>query len=101
MAKGVGEEGWFSENNGFEAPTHRSAHTQRYMFTRYETGECELYDLTLDPYQPESRPRAGNEQLYSGLETRLNSLRDCSGAGCRAAEWATGSNWATPRHRGS
>jgi arylsulfatase A-like enzyme len=86
------EEGWFPENNGFETPTHKSVHTRRYMFTEYETGEHELYDLTLDAYQLESKPRAGNEQLYSGLETRLNSLRGCSGADCQAAEWATEAN---------
>jgi hypothetical protein len=61
------------------------------MFTEYDTGEYELYDLSVDPYQLESKPRAGNEQLYSELQTRLNSLRACSGIGCRTAEWATDS----------
>jgi N-acetylglucosamine-6-sulfatase len=69
---------------------HRGVHTERYMFTEYDTGEHELYDLQLDPYQLESKPRAGNEQLYSELQARLNSLRDCSGAVCRDAEWGTG-----------
>ena len=60
------------------------------MFTEYvDTGERELYDLIADPYQLESKPRAGNEQLYSDLQTRLNALRACSRSGCRAAEWDT------------
>jgi arylsulfatase A-like enzyme len=84
------EEGWLSESSGFKVPTHKSVHTQKYMFTEYDTGEYELYDLALDPYQLESKPRADNEQLYSDLQTRLNALRACSGTGCRDAEWATG-----------
>lgn len=59
------------------------------MFVEYDTGEHELYDLQLDPYQLQSKPRAGNEQLYSELQGRLDSLRDCSGAVCRNAEWDT------------
>ncbi len=81
------EEGWLPEGTGFEVPTHKSVHTQDHMFTEYvDTGEYELYDLNADPYQLESKPLAGNEQLYSTLQTRLNALRDCSGAGCRSAE---------------
>jgi N-acetylglucosamine-6-sulfatase len=88
--------------------THRGVHTQtldatgetilnKYMFVEYDTGERELYDLKLDPYQLQSKPRAGNEQLYSELQTRLNSLKACAGTprpdnpnNCRDAEWATG-----------
>ena len=63
-----------------KVPTHKSVHTQDHMFTEYiDTGERELYDLNADPYQLESKPRAGNEQLYSTLQTRLNALRACSG----------------------
>ena len=68
---------------------HRGVHTQRYMFTEYDTGEHELYDLQLDPYQLQSKPQAGNEQLYSTLQARLDALRDCSGEGCRSAEGFT------------
>ena len=68
-------------------PTHKSVHTQDHMFLEYaETGEQELYDLALDPYQLDSMPQAENEQLYSTLEGRLNALRTCSGADCRSAE---------------
>ena len=84
------EEGWYPENGGgLPVSTHKSVHTRGYMFTEYETGEYELYDLGADPYQLESKPRAGNEALFSALETRLNNLRDCSAAACRTAEWTT------------
>jgi Bacterial Ig-like domain len=56
------------------------------MFTEYNTGEHELYDLSTDPYQLQSMPQAGNEQLYSTLQARLDALRDCSREGCRSAE---------------
>jgi arylsulfatase A-like enzyme len=72
--------------------THKSVHTQKYMFVEYDTGEHELYDLSVDPYQLQSQPRTtANGQLYSELQARLNALRNCSGTGtttasCRAAE---------------
>jgi arylsulfatase A-like enzyme len=83
------EEGWLEGGTLVPTPTHKSIHTQRYMFTEYDTGERELYDLNADPYQLESKPRAGNEQLYSELQTRLNALRACSSTSvpdCRSAE---------------
>jgi Ca2+-binding RTX toxin-like protein len=67
-------------------PDHKSVHTQTHMFTEYATGDYELYDLVLDPDQLQSKRRAGNEQLYSTLQTRLNALRACFGEGCRSAE---------------
>jgi hypothetical protein len=84
------EEGWLDTSSGaVQVPTHKSVHTAKYMFTEYDTGEYELYDLALDPYQLQSKPQAGNEQLYSQLQARLDSLRDCSGDACRRAEWDT------------
>jgi N-acetylglucosamine-6-sulfatase len=80
------EEGWYQPREAFSSPTHKSVHTQKYMFVEYDTGERELYDLSTDPYQLQSKLRTGNEQLYSTLESRLNALRACSGKGCRSAE---------------
>jgi N-acetylglucosamine-6-sulfatase len=84
------EESW-KEEGGTNAivPTHKSIHTQDHILIEYNTGEKELYDLSADPYQLQSKPRTGNEQLYSSLQSRLNALRACSGEGCRSAEWAT------------
>jgi N-acetylglucosamine-6-sulfatase len=71
-------------------PTHKGVHTREHMLVEYaETAEQELYDLNADPYQLQSKPRTGNEQLYSTLESRLNALRACSGDACRSAEWGT------------
>ena len=81
------EEGWRPQSP--PVPTNKGVRTQGHMYVEYDTGERELYDLSTDPYQLQSKPRTGNEQLYSTLESRLNALRDCSGEGCRSAEWAT------------
>jgi N-acetylglucosamine-6-sulfatase len=81
------QEGWKPQSP--PVPTNKGVRTQSHMYVEYDTGERELYDLSADPYQLQSKPRAGNEQLYSTLESRLNALRACSGEGCRSAEWAT------------
>jgi N-acetylglucosamine-6-sulfatase len=81
------EEGWRPQSP--PVPTNKGVRTQQHMYVEYDTGERELYDLSTDPYQLQSKPRTGNEQLYSTLESRLNALRACSGEGCRTAEWAT------------
>jgi hypothetical protein len=60
------------------------------MFTEYDTGERELYDLNADPYQLKSITQADAPQLYSTLQSRLNALRACSGAECRSAEGFSG-----------
>jgi N-acetylglucosamine-6-sulfatase len=82
------EEGW--PNGALQVPTHKSVHTQDHMFTEYDTGERELYDLNADPYQLSSKTQAEAPQLYSTLQSRLNALRACSGAECRSAEGFSG-----------
>ena len=72
------EEGYIPPEDGFPVPPHKSVHTQQYMFTEYDTGERELYDLSADPYQLQSISRTANtEQLYSTLQSRLDALRAC------------------------
>jgi N-acetylglucosamine-6-sulfatase len=84
------EEGWLTEEGRILTPTHKSTHTRDHMFIEYvDTGEHELYDLVADPFQLQSMTQADNPQLYSTLQTRLNKLRACSRAICRANEWDT------------
>jgi arylsulfatase A-like enzyme len=80
------EEGWHLESAPLYVPTHKGVHTKDHMFTEYDTGEYELYDLGADPYQERSITQANAPQLYSTLQSRLNALRACSGDGCRSAE---------------
>jgi N-acetylglucosamine-6-sulfatase len=91
------EEGWFKEDRSL-TPTYKGVHTQKHMFTEYvDTGEHELYDLVADPYQLESITQADNPQLYSTLQARLDALRSCSRAICRANEWDTQVISTTPK----
>lgn len=60
--------------------------TSHYTYVEHATGEKELYDLREDPRQLQSIDRTADRALLEGFERRLDSLRDCAGDGCRAAE---------------
>jgi hypothetical protein len=55
------------------------------MYAEYATGERELYDLNRDPFELESRHE---DPAYAGVRNklagRLDALRTCAGASCRA-----------------
>jgi N-acetylglucosamine-6-sulfatase len=70
---------------GFHAP-YKGVRTSRYVYVENSTGELELYDLTIDPYQLENRvfDPAYAEPL-AWLQARLAQLRDCRGASCRTS----------------
>jgi hypothetical protein len=91
------EEGWLTADTNTQPPTHKGVHTQDHMFIEYDTGEHELYDLNADPFQLDSIPQAVNPQLYSTLQTRLDALRSCKSAVCRAHEWDTQVISTTPK----
>jgi N-acetylglucosamine-6-sulfatase len=83
------EESWRNEDPLGIVPTNTGVRTGTHMYVEYETAEQELYNLKADPYQLESLGQADNAQLYSEMQSRLDALRDCSGAVCRANEWDT------------
>jgi N-acetylglucosamine-6-sulfatase len=57
--------------------------TPRYLYTQYENGEQELYDLARDPYELQSRHNDRTyTQLRAALAARLDVLRNCRGAVC-------------------
>ena len=76
-------ENYFSQ---YKAPDYRAVRTRRYSYVRYVDGQRELYNLTRDPYQLNSRHRGARSALLSRLNSKLNALRDCAGDSCRAAE---------------
>jgi len=75
---------WNDEEGG--APSYDAVRTQRYLYVEYETGEHELYDLREDPYELRNLDDSADETLVSELDSRLDTLRDCSGEECRTAE---------------
>ncbi|MGI8806189.1 MAG: sulfatase family protein [Thermoleophilaceae bacterium] len=57
--------------------------TRRHMYAEHPNGEFELYDLTADPFQLNSRHRDPRLALTrSRLEQRLRQLRNCAGSSC-------------------
>jgi arylsulfatase A-like enzyme len=56
------------------------------LYVEYGDGGRELYDLGRDPHQLTNRYETADPELLQGLQGRLESLRTCSGSGCRAAE---------------
>jgi arylsulfatase A-like enzyme len=65
-------------------PTYKAVHTQDAVYTRYATGEIELYELDEDPYQLNGSAR--DTELADSLRERLAALKGCAGETCRAAE---------------
>ena len=59
--------------------------TYRYAYVEYSTGERELYDLDIDPFEQQSvhtDPRYA--RVLRVLEARLAQLRTCEGEACSA-----------------
>ena len=66
-----------------EQPNLSAIRTQGYMYAEYNTGEKELYDLRLDPYELQNRD---NDPAYGFakaiLANGLHQLETCSGSSC-------------------
>jgi N-acetylglucosamine-6-sulfatase len=67
-------------------PWLKGLRTQNYLYVEYKTGEHELYDLRKDPHELHNRYASARPQLKQRLEARLDPLRHCKAAECRAAE---------------
>ncbi len=81
------EKGDVVDDDDDDAPqsgTFAAIHTGRYVYVENLTGELELYDLELDPYQLDNQV---NNPAYDAVEadlaSRLASLRSCAGESCR------------------
>jgi arylsulfatase A-like enzyme len=72
-------------------PSYQAVRTDRYLYVEYETGERELYDYEVDPFELENlianweghAPSVDAEAVADRLRARLNELRDCSSETCR------------------
>jgi N-acetylglucosamine-6-sulfatase len=67
-------------------PGLEAIRTQRYLYVEYDDKERELYDLEEDPYELHNRYEDADQDALRRLEDRLDALRGCAGAACRAAE---------------
>jgi arylsulfatase A-like enzyme len=67
-----------------EQPGLAAIRTHRYIYAEYKNGERELYDLRRDPFELHSRQKDPDyASVEAELATRLDQLRECTGAGCR------------------
>lgn len=69
-------------------PAYKAVRTRSYAYHFYpETGEEELYDLKVDPYQVKSvHDNPAYAEVKATLQSRLAALKNCTGATCKAAE---------------
>jgi N-acetylglucosamine-6-sulfatase len=67
-------------------PWLKGLRTKNKLYVEYKTGEHELYDLRKDPHQLHNKYASAPPQLKQRLEARLDPLRHCKAAECRAAE---------------
>jgi N-acetylglucosamine-6-sulfatase len=66
-------------------PRFAGLRTSRYAYVEYADREVELYDLRRDPYELDNLAGTlGAAALQARLAARLESLRHCAGAACRA-----------------
>ncbi len=66
----------------------RTSNGRKYI--AYQGGFRELYNLNADPYELVNS--YDEQELPPALATRLQALRDCAGATCRAVENGNGDN---------
>jgi N-acetylglucosamine-6-sulfatase len=71
---------------GGAPPSYKGVRTETHKYVEYPTGEKKLYDLLFDPYETESLHESVGSLLVQELKAKLNTLRDCTGDGCREAE---------------
>jgi N-acetylglucosamine-6-sulfatase len=86
--KGFLTENWRSKavRGESNAPTYKALRTKNLLWVRYANPERELYDMRKDRYQLNSRNPRKSKALVRSLNTHLNRLAKCHGAGCNAAE---------------
>ena len=70
-------------------PPFWAVRTATHKYVEYDNGERELYDLQNDPYELENVYESADPSLIEDLEARLETLKECSGDGCRQAEDAS------------
>jgi N-acetylglucosamine-6-sulfatase len=75
------------DDSGSVQPYH-AIMTERYTYVEYDTtGEKELYDRALDPYELESKhDDPAYADTMAALSLRLHALEGCKTDACRAAE---------------
>jgi N-acetylglucosamine-6-sulfatase len=69
-----------------DVPPYRALRTAEAVYVEYDSGERELYDLRVDPYQLENLAINADPTLITRFSTRLAELARCAGKTCQVAE---------------
>ena len=72
------------EGGRLHSPSFSGIRTSDRKYVAYDGGKKELYNLGRDPYELHNRHPAAKPRPWQ--VSRLRALKNCSGAGCQAAE---------------
>jgi N-acetylglucosamine-6-sulfatase len=67
-------------------PELHALRTARYTYIEVATGETELYDHSVDPYELNNIAATASPTLLAGFHNQLVALEGCAGATCRTAD---------------
>jgi hypothetical protein len=70
-------------------PQYRALRTSEATYVEYDSGERELYNVRVDPYQLDNVVAEADPAAVETFSTRLAQLARCSGPGCRETEDAS------------
>lgn len=67
-------------------PEFHAVRNSRYTYIEIVTGEKELYDHTVDPFELNNIAATASPTLLASLHSQLVNLETCAGASCRTAD---------------
>ncbi|HLL50580.1 MAG TPA: sulfatase [Thermomicrobiales bacterium] len=70
-------------------PQYRALRTSEATYVEYDSGERELYNVRVDPYQLDNVVAEADPAAVKSFSARLAQLARCSGPGCRKTEDAS------------
>jgi len=86
LIEGFGKETESNEGTETSTPPFRALRSKEILFTEYETGERELYNLREDPYELTNIARQAPKSLLREYSRRLDALSGCAGSECARLE---------------
>jgi len=86
LIEGFGKETESNEGEETSTPAFRALRSDAILYTEYETGERELYNLRKDPYELSNIARQAPKSLLREYSRRLNALAACVGSECARLE---------------
>jgi hypothetical protein len=86
LIEGFGKETESNEGAETSTPAFLALRSEDVLYTEYETGERELYNLRKDPYQIANIAREVSKSLLRDYSRQLEALASCAGSECARLE---------------